>query len=86
MIEAARITHKAACRTAILIVGATVFAVGLAMIVMPGPAFVVIPTGLAILGVEFSWARAWLGKFRKGISAQNAAHRNRRVESCRSGP
>jgi len=30
--------------------------------VLPGPAFVVIPIGLAILGVEFAWARAWLRK------------------------
>ena len=32
------------------------------MIVLPGPAFVVIPLGLAILGLEFAWARVWLRK------------------------
>ena len=33
--------------------------VGVAMIVLPGPAFVVIPLGLAVLATEFVWAR-WL--------------------------
>ncbi len=30
------------------------------MIVLPGPAVVVIPIGLAILATEFAWARRWL--------------------------
>jgi tellurite resistance protein TerC len=37
-----------------------VLAIGVALIVLPGPAFVVIPLGLAILGLEFAWARLWL--------------------------
>jgi tellurite resistance protein TerC len=41
-----------------------VLIVGIAMIVLPGPAFVVIPVGLGILGLEFAWARAWLKKAR----------------------
>jgi tellurite resistance protein TerC len=30
------------------------------MMVLPGPAFIVIPIGLGILGLEFAWARRWL--------------------------
>ena len=30
------------------------------MIALPGPAFIVIPIGLGILGLEFAWARRWL--------------------------
>jgi uncharacterized protein (TIGR02611 family) len=41
-------------------VGASVVLVGIVMIVTPGPAIVVIPAGLAILAVEFAWARRWL--------------------------
>ena len=41
-------------------VGASVVMVGIVMIVTPGPAIVVIPAGLAILAVEFAWARRWL--------------------------
>jgi len=39
-----------------------VLAIGVALIVLPGPALAVIPLGLAILGAEFAWARAWLRK------------------------
>ena len=30
---------------------------GVALIILPGPAFIVIPIGLAILATEFIWAR-----------------------------
>ena len=39
--------------------------IGIALIVLPGPAFVVIPVGLAILATEFAWARHWLKKARR---------------------
>ena len=55
-------TYRVAKRIAICIVGGSVLLVGIAMIVLPGPAFVVIPAGLAILGIEFAWARIWLKK------------------------
>ena len=42
------------------VVGTTVALVGLVMIVTPGPAFVLIPLGLAILATEFAFARRWL--------------------------
>jgi tellurite resistance protein TerC len=38
------------------IVGGTVLAIGIALLVLPGPAFIVIPIGLAILATEFVWA------------------------------
>ena len=44
----------------IAIVGGTVLLIGLALIVLPGPAFIVIPIGLAILATEFAWARSAL--------------------------
>jgi uncharacterized protein (TIGR02611 family) len=46
-------------RVMVLIVGGTVLVLGIALIVLPGPAFIVIPAGLAILAVEFEWARRW---------------------------
>jgi tellurite resistance protein TerC len=45
-----------------------VLLVGFALIVLPGPAFVVIPVGLAILGLEFAWARRWLRKVKQRSS------------------
>lgn len=58
--ERLAITYKWARRIAIAIIGGTVLLVGIAMTVLPGPAFVVIPVGLGILGLEFAWARRWL--------------------------
>jgi tellurite resistance protein TerC len=63
------ITYKWARRIAITIVGFTVLAVGIAMIVLPGPAFVVIPVGLGILSLEFAWARHWLHKVKERSQA-----------------
>jgi uncharacterized protein (TIGR02611 family) len=44
------------------VVGVTLLLAGLAMLVAPGPAFVVIPIGLAILSLEFTWAERLLDK------------------------
>jgi tellurite resistance protein TerC len=51
---------RQAYRIVVLIVGMTVLLIGIALLVLPGPAFVVIPVGLAILATEFAWARHWL--------------------------
>ena len=56
------VPYRMARRIAIGIVGGSVLIVGIAMIALPGPAFVVIPVGLGILGIEFAWARRWLRK------------------------
>ena len=72
------VPYKVAKRIAIGIVGGSVLLVGVAMIVLPGPAFVVIPAGLAILGIEFAWARSWLkkAKAKAGDVARNITSRN----------
>jgi tellurite resistance protein TerC len=56
------ITYKWARRIAVAVIGSTVCLIGIAMIVLPGPALVVIPLGLGILGLEFAWARRWLAR------------------------
>lgn len=65
-------------RLIVLVVGLTVVLIGVAMLVLPGPAFVVIPLGLAILATEFVWARHLLRHLRdraqrtvNGIRGQN---------------
>ena len=52
-------------RIVVLIVGGTVLLIGVALIVLPGPAFLVIPAGLAILAIEFAWAKRWLQRVRE---------------------
>lgn len=59
------LTYKAARRIVITVVGASVVLLGIALLVLPGPAFLVIPVGLAILSLEFAWARHWLHKIRE---------------------
>jgi tellurite resistance protein TerC len=72
------VPYKVAKRIAIGIVGGSVLLVGVAMIVLPGPAFVVIPAGLAILGIEFAWARSWLKKAKAKAEemARNIGNKN----------
>ena len=56
---------KVVRRVIVSVVGATVLLIGIALLVLPGPAFVVIPVGLAILATEYAWARRWLRKVRR---------------------
>ena len=63
------IAYRLARRIAISVVGFTVLAIGIAMIALPGPAFIVIPVGLGILGLEFAWARRWLNKVKEKAEA-----------------
>jgi uncharacterized protein (TIGR02611 family) len=51
-------------RIIVAIVGFTVLLLGIVMLVLPGPALLVIPAGLAILALEFSWARVWLDRLK----------------------
>jgi uncharacterized protein (TIGR02611 family) len=55
-------------RVAIALIGATVLVIGVAMIVLPGPAMVVIPLGLGILAAEFAWARRMLQWLKRGAN------------------
>lgn len=50
------------------VIGGTVTLIGIALIVLPGPAFIVIPIGLSILATEFLWAKRWLRKARSAVT------------------
>jgi tellurite resistance protein TerC len=56
-------------KVAVAVIGSTVLVFGIALIVLPGPAFVVIPLGLAILATEFLWARRLLRRVRQGATS-----------------
>ena len=55
-------------RIVVAVVGGTVTLIGIALIVLPGPAFVVIPIGLSILATEFVWARRFLQRARQMVA------------------
>ncbi|MBV9009381.1 MAG: PGPGW domain-containing protein [Verrucomicrobia bacterium] len=55
------------------VIGCSVVFVGVCMIVLPGPAIIVLPLGFAILATEFAWARrvwrrgkVFVGRVRSG--------------------
>jgi tellurite resistance protein TerC len=78
-----RQSYKLAKRIAITVIGVSILAVGIVMIVTPGPALVLIPVGLAILGLEFAWARLWLKRLRENLSARNMRAHGERAETHR---
>ncbi len=57
----------------IAIIGGTVLLIGVALIVLPGPAFIVIPIGLAILATEFAWARTMVNRAKAMVGRKNGS-------------
>jgi tellurite resistance protein TerC len=78
-------TYQLARRIVVAVIGVTVLLIGIALIVLPGPAVVVIPAGLAILSLEFAWARHWLAKFRDGANQAWNRLQNRGEETPPAG-
>ncbi len=60
-------TLAQAKRVIVIVIGSTILAAGIAMIVLPGPAVVVVPIGLAVLATEFVWARRLLTRVKERI-------------------
>jgi uncharacterized protein (TIGR02611 family) len=76
----------------VAVAGTTVLLAGVAMIVLPGPAVLVIPLALAILGTEFLWARKLLdavkvrfAKVERATLGKLRARRQRRVALSSGG-
>lgn len=69
-------TLQQAKRLIVIVVGSTILLMGIAMIVLPGPAVLVIPVGLGVLATELVWARRLLNKlkstFQKGKGKNHA--------------
>lgn len=63
----------AARRFGVAIAGGALVIVGLALLVLPGPGSLVIPLGLAVLGLEFAFARRWLAVLRERVRAAGLA-------------
>lgn len=58
-------TLKQAKRVIVIVIGFTILVIGIVLIVLPGPATLVIPIALAILATEFVWARRLLIRFKR---------------------
>ncbi len=77
------LTWNHARQLVILVIGVTILMVGVALLVLPGPAMVVIPLGLAVLGTEFVWAKRLLRRVKNGAVriTQSARGRSARPRS-----
>jgi len=51
----------------VTVIGFIVLIIGIVLIVFPGPAFIVIPIGLAILATEYEWAKKVLDKIKRRV-------------------
>ncbi len=60
------------------IVGGIFLGAGVAMVVMPGPAFVFIPLGLFVLATEFKWAERWAQKAEDALEKGREKWRERK--------
>ena len=76
-------TLQQAKRVIKIVVGFTVLLAGVVMLITPGPGWVAIALGLAILAAEFVWARRLLdhlkeqgGKLRDAVFSSNNAKKS----------
>ena len=65
-------------RVGVSLLGGALVIAGVVMIALPGPAFVVIPAGLAVLATEFEVARRWRNSLVRFVRRRYAHARNRR--------
>ncbi|MGE0710672.1 MAG: PGPGW domain-containing protein [Planctomycetota bacterium] len=72
---------RRARQVAVFVLGVSVTLIGVAMIVLPGPAVVVIPAGLGILALEFAWARRLLRRVRRAAGLEGLKTRLRDTKS-----
>ena len=59
---------RTARRIVIAVIGATLTAIGVVLLVLPGPGFLVIAAGISVLASEFVWARSFLRNAREKVS------------------
>ena len=60
--------RKAAVRVGVTVAGPVTIVAGVAMLVLPGPGLVVIALGMALLALEYAWARTVLAQAGRGAA------------------
>ncbi|MEO7386573.1 MAG: PGPGW domain-containing protein [Gammaproteobacteria bacterium] len=64
------VSYKLARRIVIGVIGGTILLGGTVMLVTPGPGVAIILVGLAVLALEFTWAKLWLDKVRHSVTPE----------------
>jgi uncharacterized protein (TIGR02611 family) len=79
-VQAKNLNRRTIKRFLIGTAGGIVLTAGILMIVLPGPAFIFIPAGLAILATEFAWAKRWLEKVKRtALKAKRVLEKKKKV-------
>jgi uncharacterized protein (TIGR02611 family) len=63
--EVVRFVLRSSKRIAVTVVGFALVALGLVMLVLPGPGIVVVVIGFAVLGTEYVWAATMLERTKR---------------------
>jgi uncharacterized protein (TIGR02611 family) len=75
--EVLRFIWRSSKRIVVFVVGVALLALGVVMLVVPGPGLLVIIAGLAVLATEFAWAGWALEKAKeRAAQAGNAAKKS----------
>ncbi|MEM9160114.1 MAG: PGPGW domain-containing protein [Verrucomicrobiota bacterium] len=54
-------------KVAIFLIGMVLVALGVVLLPLPGPGTLVILGGLAVLSMEFEWAKRWMRKIKEKV-------------------
>ncbi|MBM4197287.1 MAG: hypothetical protein FJ197_09375 [Gammaproteobacteria bacterium] len=77
--------YRIARRITIAVIGGTAALLGVLMIFTPGPGLLMIAGGLAILAIEFAWARYWLHRIKEKMSKEQLAALINRTRQVTTG-
>jgi uncharacterized protein (TIGR02611 family) len=61
--------HPVLRKVVVAVIGFILIAIGTALLVLPGPGILVILAGIAVLSLEFPWAKALFDRIRAWIEA-----------------
>jgi uncharacterized protein (TIGR02611 family) len=61
--------HPVLRKVIVAVIGFVLIAIGAALLVLPGPGILVILAGIAVLSLEFPWAKALFDRIRAAVDA-----------------
>lgn len=71
---------RTSLRVLVTVVGFTLIAIGLVLLVLPGPGILVIVAGFAVLATQYAWARTALEVTKRRAQSASSRFRRRRAQ------
>jgi hypothetical protein len=78
-----RFIGRSSKRITVTVVGGALVALGLVLLVLPGPGILVVAIGFAVLGTEYAWAAAALERTKKAAEQAGRVARRSAVKVAR---